>query len=606
MKKYSSVLIIALLLVFSATAQNSTKLQKIKAAKLKALNLQTMNTSSLKKLSQFKSADPMQKSFLIASTKKSAQTRTQAGAVNLSITSPDGKTIKRITKVASVDGTSQQAIGADKKEETVAENGSKTVCTSKKIRMEAGYSDNNLLSPMEEVMWLGNILDGNSILNGGYAPLNTLSAADRNAYPISIDLNAEGSQPINGTIGADGVFGRGAFNNAVNAIKNQGITLEQTGENGFTYSEVFSSSQVYANLSAGLSVTPVNLTSNISLAAATNSTKTSYLVQFYEIWYTATLDANTWELVKDINKVNNEALVVTSIKYGRMGTFMFETTTDMDSLQAYLDVAFNVDPNVAVSTVNRAGFSNVHRNTSIKSYANGANAALTSLEDFLRFVKEKTWRANSPAQPIGFTLRFVKDGQIANVLTTTEFTLRSCDIIPPPGKTAIRFNVSKIEAVRDVEAWGEDLCGKINVSIRYKDANGRDQEYAKKQIWNVGCSPSTWMAGIDQDDPLELNKQANFEIDATVAKTAYVRVSFDIRDGLEGKNQAGINEWNLTSEQNRNKGFVQYKKFEEDYPLTQLTPDATVSNTQNAVTLQEEGGTPRIKVSFVITKSEIK
>ncbi len=573
------VLIVAVIVAaHGVSAQNFVKFKRI-AAKNMVLTAQNVNTVvALKSTPGFISADPMQKSFLIAGVKKSAIIKPSAntGAVNLSISSPHGKTTKSIKKVLPVVIVPETPIsGTESKPAVVNADGSKTVCTTRKVRMEAGYSDNNLLSPMEEVMWLGNIMDGNSILNGGYRS-KELTSADRNSYPISIDLNATGAQSISTTVGADGAFNRGAFNNAVNTIKNQGITMEQSGDNGFTYSEVYSSNQVYANLSAGLSITPVSLTSKLSLAAATSSTKTSYLVQFYEIWYTATLDMQTWQLVKDINKVSDQDLVITSIKYGRMGTFLFESTTDLDSLEAYLDVAFNVNPSVAVSTVNRAGFRNVHANTSIKSYASGANGALTSLEDFLNFVKKRTWNANSTGQPIGYTLRFVKDGQIANVLTTTEFNLRSCDIIPPPGKTNVRFSVSKIEAVRDIEAWGEDICGKIELKSFYINSRGAEVSIGSKTIWNVGCSPGTWMAGVDAENPVDINKNCDFVLEGDQVKNGFIRISLDIRDGLEGKDQMGINEWNGISQANRDRGYVQYQKWSEDIAINNLKPDDAI------------------------------
>ncbi len=602
------ILVLALFVASKVHAQEILKLKPINLKKMSVVTAQLNTTSKLKAAAIFKSADPLQKSFMIANTKKSASTKPAEtiAASNLTITSADRKTTKKIVKVLPLEGNKQTDLGNETNATTVASDGSKTICTTKKIRMEAGYSDNNLLSPMEEIMWVGNILDGNTILNGGYGNLNTISTADRNTYPVSIDLNAGAEQPLTATIGSNGFFGRGKFNEAINTVKNQGITLEQTGEGGFSYSEVFSNNQVYANLSAGITVTPASLTSNIGLVASSNSTKTNYIVQFYEIWYTATLDIPTWELVKDLSKVNNEALVISSIKYGRMGTFLFESTADIDSLNLYLQAAFNVNPSVAVNTLNNAGFNNVHRNTTIKSFVNGANGVATNLVDFLRFVTEKQWTAASAAQPIGYTLRFVKDGQIANVLTTTEFNQRTCDVIPPPGKTNIKFTIGNITPTKDIEAWGEDICGKITLYAYYKDENNKEVKIAENTIWNVGCSPSSWMAGVDEDDPVVVDKSKTFVYEANQIKKGFLRVTLDIRDGLEGKNQAGLNEWNSTSQQNRDRGFVQYNKFTEDYDLANLKQDDAVSINGHFKTLQEMGGTPKLTVSFTIKKSEIK
>jgi Thiol-activated cytolysin len=204
-------------------------------------------------------------------------------------------------------------------------------------------------------------------------------------------------------------------------------------------------------------------------------------------------------------------------------------------------------------------FLNPRTHVTLKSYILGsstqaANQSSLDLESFIDFIKnDGNWTPDKPAQPISYCLRFVKDGQIASLHSTTEFVQRDCRT---PNKSIATITVDKLIPNKN----GRDFCGKISAKAYYKDASGQEKMIigSEKIYMNVECVKGKWwkdtkIAGRD------INVSNQFQFEESQSSTGFVRIFFDIRDGIQDIERIG-----------NQKEYNQYEIKQMDIPINSI------------------------------------
>jgi Thiol-activated cytolysin len=483
-------------------------------------------------------------------------------------TSSDGKTVQALKK--NVPNETNEDKGAIEKDpETKNPDGSTTQCSTQKVTITAGYSESIMLNPTAQFVFVGNIMDGSTIPTGGYAMYNH-PTAKRLPINISNDIQTTvGQSNATKTVQPDATSGhllRGAVMNAMNDLTTSALGNGQAipGNIGQTTETVSAFNQMTASFNLSFDAPPALMRGALSLSGGTSSKKSKVAVKFVQPYYAMFLDTDPKTLYPAGTTIPDHAVVVSQVTYGRIGMFIFESEASTDSLSMMVEFAMSTAGGSSLNTDTKSFMQRVMEKTVIKSYILGsstqaANEAACSLEDFNKFMKTGgNWSASQPAAPIAYRLSFVKDGQVASLHTTTTFNERNCVITAKAKSTKTSVTIGKLVPNHN----GRDFCGNIAVAAFYKDAAGNEIEVpnSRKLLMDVACEKNKWWKNTKKEGH-DINASYEYTFDAAKAATGFIRVFFDIRDGIQGIEKPF-----------NNKDYNQYEKKTKDFPAG-VTPE---------------------------------
>jgi thiol-activated cytolysin len=230
-----------------------------------------------------------------------------------------------------------------------------------------------------------------------------------------------------------------------------------------------------------------------SIAASFNfnreSVRSRFLVKYTQGYYTVDIDqpANPSALLSptvDPEEVREKIpptsppLYVSSITYGRMVVFTFESDYSATEMGAALEFAYRggVDVSGDVSVT----YKDIVSSSKITAYilgGSGGDAAqsIDSYEALMEFIKSGgDYSRDSPGAPIAYTLSYLRDNAPARLSLTEEYSIRDCARVS-----------QKVRVTLD--------------SIRVDKAGGdNDDLELYGQAWAIGKQPATL---FDRDQP---------------------------------------------------------------------------------------------------------
>jgi len=307
----------------------------------------------------------------------------------------------------------------------------------KKVALSSEASDMNIFNPKSDVIYIGSLIDGQSIADGTYRPI----PGARSPLTVSIDLgniNGDASVVIPDPSRASSV------QNSVNRLVSQGTSGSMAARAKFRYQEVKSSTHFQMGLGIGYGKANVQLESQTDYS--TFSEKSSTLVELTQVYYNISMDLP--QKPSDLFSINGQLpspeswtttpYYVSTVTYGRRAYFLIESTATTEEIQQTLGVAMKSvagDSETGIDVSVKNAWSN--SKTSIKSFVLGGEARganITSLEGILDWVKSGMDISDNlgAAVPIGYTMRSLKDNGIAMIVNSEE------SVVPARAEIVIR------------------------------------------------------------------------------------------------------------------------------------------------------------------------
>jgi len=174
---------------------------------------------------------------------------------------------------------------------------------------------------------------------------------------------------------------------------------------------------------------------------ANSQVRSRYVVRYTQAYYTVDLDAPqspssllgkaiTLDDVKSKMTPEHPPAYVTSVTYGRMIVFTFESQYSSTELGAALDFAYSggVDVKGDVSVT----YKDIISSSNVTAYILGGNAGtavqtIDSYQNLIEFIKSGgNYSRESPGAPIAYKLAYLQDNSPARMSFTTDYEVKDC------------------------------------------------------------------------------------------------------------------------------------------------------------------------------------
>ncbi len=333
-------------------------------------------------------------------------------------------------------------------EEEELPDGSITLCTVEHHSIIDAPNDYMTFDPNAEVVFPGNLLQGQSLGQATPDPI----VVDRAPGTITINL-INGSQSVSADV--DEV----RYSTVIQAMND--IIAENNGTlpAAFTYrsSEVQSREQMALNM--GVNVETMTTDVRSSLSINTDIAYSSFLVELNQRYYTMSYDmpasreaifASTVEpadLARFIAPAN-PATYISSVTYGRRFYLLVESTESAADMRASIQASYDAALAGGSGHLNGRDVSSLS-NVNVKVFALGGDAslALAAFNGNVDAVAEFLTDGGNidTGVPLSYTVRNVKDNTLVNVKVATDFDVKNC-VVQQVGSFAADFESG-------VEGW---------------------------------------------------------------------------------------------------------------------------------------------------------
>ena len=309
------------------------------------------------------------------------------------------------------------------------------VCVVKHYAYAPGVEESLLLDPTADVIYPGSILKAGSVIDGEYTPVT----APRTPIKLSKSGTGESVTIDNPTLSS---VREGLFRLSQNTgIQSANIVADIT--------------QVYSEEHLRLSINGNFKSMNANIEAGFNwqnsSVSSRFLVQFHQVYYSIDVDAKAsprdWFDTEDSDfclNMDHMPMYVSSVKYGRVGMLMLESTQEATLVNAALNASFGnetVGGGIDIS----GAYQDVWSSSTFKLLLVGGSPedgvmAVNDLNGFNQWIQNGgAYTEESPGSPIAYTLRFL-DGPVASIVKSGEYSVRECTTEPVIKRIQVDLN----------------------------------------------------------------------------------------------------------------------------------------------------------------------
>ncbi len=341
-------------------------------------------------------------------------------------------------------------------------------CTTQNLQETRQYDRIVAYAANSDSLYPGAIVSADSVLSG----LFTQVVLPRKPATISVSLEnlAGGKTAVLEDVSLS------SYREALTSILDSEITGSTAANLYSEIEQVHSETQLNMALgvqaSWGLGLASVKTAFNFE----EQEIKSRYVVRYTQAYYTVDLDAPespsslfadevTLHDVETKLDATRPPVYVSSVTYGRMVVFTFESEYSSQEMGAALDFAYSggvdVDGNVSVT------YKDIISKSKITAFILGGDAGtaartIDSYEALIEFIKDGgNYSKESPGAPIAYKLAYLKDNSPARMSFTTDYDVTECNRVSQKVKVTL-----KSIAVDDAggDAGGElELYGQIAV-----------------------------------------------------------------------------------------------------------------------------------------------
>jgi thiol-activated cytolysin len=306
-------------------------------------------------------------------------------------------------------------------------------CTTQNLKETRNYDEIVAYAANSDSLYPGAIVSADSVVSG----LFTQIVLPRAPATISVSLeNLDGTKTA--TLPDPSLS---SYRDALSGILDQTITGSTPANLYSEIEQVHSEEQLNMALgvqaSWGLGVASLKTSFDFS----NQQTRSRYLVKYTQTYYTVDLDAPpapsavfdgnvTLDDVKSKMDDTRPPAYVSSVTYGRMVLFTFESQYSDEEMGAALDFAYSggvdVSGNVSVT------YKDILSQSKITAYILGGDAGtavqtIDSYDALIDFIKTGgNYSKDSPGAPIAYKLRYLKDNSPARMSMTDDYDVKDC------------------------------------------------------------------------------------------------------------------------------------------------------------------------------------
>jgi len=353
-------------------------------------------------------------------------------------------------------------------------------CSTQNLQETRDYDQIVAFAANSDSLWPGALVSADSVLTG----LFTQIVMPRTAGTISVSLqNIDGTKKA--TVANPSLA---TYRDALSGILDTDITGSTPANISSEIEQVHSQEQLNIALgvkaSWGLGVANLKTSFNFS----DSQTRSRYLVKYMQTYYTvdfdapsspaAVLDASvTLADVKAHMDETRPPAYVSSITYGRMVVFTFESEYSDEEMGAALDFAYSsgadVSGNVSVT------YKDILSKSKITAFILGGDAgtavqAIDSYDNLIAFIKAGgNYSKNSPGAPIAYKLNYLKNNSPARMSETTNYDVKTCDRISQQVQVILQSITVDVanDSGDNLEVYGDiSVEGTNSVSLWHKDS----------------------------------------------------------------------------------------------------------------------------------------
>ncbi len=379
-------------------------------------------------------------------------------------------------------------------------------CVSTNLSETRQYDKIVAYAANSDSLWAGSMVAGDSVYTG----LFTQMVMPRSPATISVSLeNLAGSKSA--TMEQPSLS---AFRDALTGILDTEIT-GATPANIYSEIEQVSSEQQLA-LALGAEVSWLGGSASIAASFDFSQTnqKSRYLVRYTQAYYTVDLDAPgrpsglfapevTVEDVETLMGPENPPLYVSSVTYGRMVVFTFESEYSAEELGAALEFAYSggVDVSGDVSVT----YKDIISKSKITAFilgGSGGEAAQTidNYDSLIDFIKAGgNYSRESPGSPIAYKLSYLKDNSPGRLSFTTDYTVTECTRVSQKIKVtlkSIRVEDAGGDAGDDLELYGSIWAESNDALTLFQKGTGDYVVIRQGEAWPSGSFVSEGIVNV--------------------------------------------------------------------------------------------------------------
>ena len=315
------------------------------------------------------------------------------------------------------------------KAQTSTSSTSTNGCSLVLHQQNSNFDKLNVIDPTANILYLGSLLDGESIQKGTYSPIIMDPSYTRKPITFSTSIQGLNSSQIKKTI----IPALSDFRVSMAEITNSPIVGEQPANLTYEIIKVRSKSQLASSLQTNLNVGPwVSITANLNEDQMTE--KSYFVVKIFQKYFSSDIDIPT-----DGNLFNKPAqypsnispVYISSIDYGRSAFMLFESSYDSTKVSQVLSTTLNywkVGASVTLTNDQRTVFDEMKISGSI--IGGSSTEAAKTIEGgqaFLDYIKNSSnMTINSRGAIIAYTLRNANNHQIYRTVFNSEYYTKEC------------------------------------------------------------------------------------------------------------------------------------------------------------------------------------
>jgi thiol-activated cytolysin len=318
-----------------------------------------------------------------------------------------------------------------------------------------------------ESLWPGAIVNGDSVYSGLFSQMSF------RRRPATISVSLESLDGRRSAVLKDPNLS--SFREALGEILEANV-LGATPANLYSeIEEVHSGEQLSLALGVDVSLGLGTVGIASSFDWQKEEVRSRYLVKFIQNYYTVDLDVPispseflasdvTLDEVQARMKPTNQPVYVSSITYGRLVVFSFESEFASDEMNAALEFAYSGGVDISGDT--SLSYKEMISRSKITAFILGGSGqqavqTIDSYESLMDFIKSGgNYSKDSPGAPIAYKLAYMKDNAVARLSYTTEYKVKDCNRVSQ--KVRVVLNAIEVETAGDGDGSNDlELYGSI-------------------------------------------------------------------------------------------------------------------------------------------------
>lgn len=301
-------------------------------------------------------------------------------------------------------------------------------CSTVLHTQSAEFDKLSVLDPATDIMYVGSLLDGQSIQDGTYKPL--FLSDDYVRKPITYSVSIQGST---GVISKTIVPALSNFRTSMQEIINSTIVGQQPANFTFDLLNVRSKKEIEFNVKANLKFgTFFNSLANYNESGV--SSNNYYLLKIYQRFFTADIDipsdGNLFNKPVDFNGIV-APVYISSIDYGRSAYLLIESSFDSTRVYKSLEASFAVwklGGGTTITKEQKEVMDNIKiSGTIIGGSSTDAAKTIDGIQAFRDYVVNSGNLSNdSRGEVIAYKLRNAKNHDIYKTLINGDYYTTDC------------------------------------------------------------------------------------------------------------------------------------------------------------------------------------